>query len=105
MFEGQIDFTFFSVADPHGLAGLLKSVIKYHEEILKKAEEQDKNDMKEITDKQKNLLDCQKCGTQNPMRSKFCNKCGAKLSSTCTKCGADNPDESSFCNKCGFTLK
>ncbi|HET7284845.1 MAG TPA: zinc ribbon domain-containing protein [Nitrososphaeraceae archaeon] len=47
---------------------------------------------------------CSQCGSINPDKSRFCNKCGSKLLVECTKCNAANPHGSSFCNKCGFAL-
>ena len=100
--ESQIDFVFFSIADPNGLASLIKTVINNWRDIYKKLEKQDKTKSQNQSNKNFN---CEKCGTSNPSNSKFCNKCGSKLGSACIKCGANNPDNSSFCNKCGFTLK
>ncbi|MGI0056583.1 MAG: zinc ribbon domain-containing protein [Nitrosarchaeum sp.] len=104
MSEGQIDFTFFGIEDPHGLAGLIKNVVKNRMDLVEKLRMQDAND-KVPKVLNKDSINCEKCGSSNPNKSKFCNKCGAKLGSACTKCGAYNPDNSSFCNKCGFTLK
>ena len=103
MSEGQIDFTFFGIEDPHGLAGLIKNVVKNGMDLVEKLGVQDAND-KAPKIVNRGSINCEKCGVSNPSNSKFCNKCGAKLSSTCTKCGTNNPNESSFCNKCGFAL-
>ena len=36
--------------------------------------------------------------------SKFCNQCGARLSSNCPACGAEIPAGSAFCPECGQKL-
>ena len=99
LYEGQIDFTFFSVADPNGLAKLIKYVINNAKDVYKKLEKQDKKKL-ETKD-----INCSKCGKTNPTSSKFCNSCGNKLNFACTKCGKINESGSSFCNECGFVLQ
>ena len=102
MFDGHIDFTFYSIEDPSGLANLLKQVIKSQNELGKKLDAQ-RGIKKETLDK--DSINCEKCGTLNLRNSKFCNKCGLKLNKPCSKCGKVNPSGSSFCNECGYTLQ
>lgn len=101
MFEGEISFTFWGVADPNGLARLIKYVIKkskeWNERITKQEKEEQKLENKEIN--------CTSCNSPNSMEAKFCNKCGHKFTTICTKCKNVNPSDSSFCNQCGFTLQ
>jgi len=99
MADGHIDFTFYSVPDPHGLSRLLKNVIKSQNELGKKLDEQ-RGIKKELGNSA-----CKQCDFQNPRDSKFCNKCGMKIKSGCTQCGKINPSDSSFCNGCGFALQ
>lgn len=51
---------------------------------------------------------CDKCGTQNPAKSKFCGKCGAPLitssANSCPACGAKVHAGDTFCGKCGTKL-
>lgn len=47
---------------------------------------------------------CPKCKAQIPENSKFCNECGAKLTSVCPACGVAVPPGSKFCPECGQTL-
>ena len=47
---------------------------------------------------------CSKCGSENPLRKKFCGDCGTALANLCARCGADNPPEKKFCGDCGAGL-
>lgn len=72
----------------------------------------------EITEKQqlasKGLRKCISCGSQLPLDSAFCNKCGAKQEElekeviiagrVCPKCGAELEEGDKFCLKCGYKL-
>ena len=53
----------------------------------------------------KSTVSCPNCGTENPRKSKFCKKCGAKIKSTviCPECGSEVKD-SKFCAKCGASI-
>ncbi len=44
---------------------------------------------------------CVACGTDNPTASRFCDQCGAPLSSTCPSCGETNRGDALFCASCG----
>ncbi|HLG14943.1 MAG TPA: SPFH domain-containing protein [Blastocatellia bacterium] len=56
-------------------------------------------------------LPCSKCGTANPVGTKFCSNCGAAqqapgaASVECPKCHAQQPAGSKFCNNCGQSLE
>ncbi len=53
---------------------------------------------------------CQKCGSDVPVESKFCNNCGLpvevdkKPGLECGMCGNENPEGSKFCMNCGEQL-
>ncbi len=47
---------------------------------------------------------CPNCKTQNAATSKFCKKCGTKLSTSCPHCGAPIDSDSNFCSKCGESV-
>ena len=51
---------------------------------------------------------CAKCGTANPLGSRFCNSCGHPLpdndESVCHTCNAVNPKSYIYCDKCGARL-
>ncbi|BBG22793.1 hypothetical protein IC006_0077 [Sulfuracidifex tepidarius] len=48
---------------------------------------------------------CWKCGYENDNNAKFCENCGASLTSIkCPKCGKENPPSSKFCGDCGSPL-
>jgi ribosomal protein L7/L12 len=44
---------------------------------------------------------CPECGFSNESDSKFCGKCGAKITKFCASCGAEIQAGMSFCPKCG----
>jgi membrane protease subunit (stomatin/prohibitin family) len=49
---------------------------------------------------------CPNCNTANPVNSRFCNSCGAKLTSAvkCPTCGTENPAGAKFCSNDGTKL-
>jgi len=49
---------------------------------------------------------CAACGSKNKIGTKFCNDCGAKMSTggKCSGCGSDNAAGTKFCNNCGTKL-
>lgn len=101
MLDGEIDFTFFNVVDPNGLAKLIKYTIK-------KAKEGEEKNKKFVESKRKlenKEIKCISCNNPNSSDAKFCNKCGHKFTTVCSKCKNINPSDSSFCNQCGFTLQ
>src|SRR5437879_3440948 len=49
-------------------------------------------------------MHCAKCGHHNPVGTKFCGECGAKLALVCTACGASNTVGNKFCGECGSLL-
>jgi membrane protease subunit (stomatin/prohibitin family) len=53
------------------------------------------------------MLPCPKCGTPNPVTSKFCSECGGKMAVAtvpCPKCGEKVAEGAKFCANCGTTL-
>jgi membrane protease subunit (stomatin/prohibitin family) len=53
------------------------------------------------------MLPCPKCGTPNPITSKFCSECGGKIAAAtvpCPKCGEKVAEGAKFCANCGTTL-
>ncbi len=56
-------------------------------------------------------MKCDKCGTENSDKFKFCINCGSKLEKKpvssgkfCPECGAENKPGNKFCINCGFKL-
>ncbi len=49
-------------------------------------------------------MQCVQCGHQNPVGTKFCGRCGAKLTLICAACGTSNPADNKFCGECGTQL-
>jgi class 3 adenylate cyclase/tetratricopeptide (TPR) repeat protein len=47
---------------------------------------------------------CAECGTENRTGSRFCDNCGAPLSSSCPACGEPNRSDARFCASCGGQL-
>ena len=47
---------------------------------------------------------CQSCGTENAAGRRFCDECGAALSSPCPACGASNRPGAKFCGECATVL-
>ena len=50
------------------------------------------------------LLQCSKCGTDNPTDARFCQKCGNALFVVCKRCGTENAHGVKFCKSCGTEL-
>lgn len=44
---------------------------------------------------------CESCGANLIYGSKFCDKCGTKVTNICSNCGVLLDKEDMFCNKCG----
>ncbi|MEG1527895.1 MAG: zinc ribbon domain-containing protein [Clostridia bacterium] len=56
-----------------------------------------------------NFNTCPRCGTPNPLVSKFCFQCGSQLKSpdtpiVCNKCNTINSGRASYCKTCGNKL-
>jgi len=51
-------------------------------------------------------MKCNKCGLENPEKSKFCRKCGTSFGVPlkCPQCDSNNPGDSLFCIVCGAGL-
>jgi class 3 adenylate cyclase/tetratricopeptide (TPR) repeat protein len=47
---------------------------------------------------------CPRCQNENPLGSRFCNGCGARLDAVCPRCRQVNPPGSRFCNGCGAEI-
>jgi membrane protease subunit (stomatin/prohibitin family) len=58
---------------------------------------------------QQATIACKKCGTLNPLKTKFCGNCGKKLGPLkmikCPKCETENPSDMKFCGNCGTKMK
>lgn len=46
-------------------------------------------------------VQCPKCAVINTTDSRFCTKCGSKLTFACKRCGADNFIGTEYCKSCG----
>ncbi|MFK5891844.1 MAG: zinc ribbon domain-containing protein, partial [Pseudomonadota bacterium] len=51
------------------------------------------------------MMQCQKCGSQNPSNHKFCAQCGQQFEIKCHSCGFNNQPDNNFCGGCGQSLK
>lgn len=93
--------TFGQIADPSGVAKMVKSIRKtmYSIKDIEKIQKQNEKETKEQNEK------CPSCGLKNLKSALFCNQCGTKIRVPCSQCKNPNPVGSSFCNKCGFTLQ
>jgi predicted ATPase/class 3 adenylate cyclase len=49
-------------------------------------------------------MPCSQCGHHNPVGTKFCAECGARLALVCSACGTPNPAGNKFCGECGSLL-
>src|SRR5215469_1711572 len=47
---------------------------------------------------------CDKCGTENPDRAKFCVECASPFARKCPSCNAENPPTAKFCLECAQPL-
>ncbi|HPJ81995.1 MAG TPA: zinc ribbon domain-containing protein [Saccharofermentans sp.] len=45
---------------------------------------------------------CPSCKTINPVNSKFCGKCGVRITKHCPKCGEDVQHFSNYCTSCSY---
>src|SRR5712691_10755281 len=54
--------------------------------------------------REKGIMRCARCGSENPERTKFCGECGAPLNNRCPSCEAENPPPFKFCGECGRPL-
>ncbi|MBT4431965.1 MAG: guanylate cyclase, partial [Nitrospinaceae bacterium] len=50
-------------------------------------------------------MQCPQCQHENPVESRFCGGCGAKLELLCASCGSASPPGNRFCNQCGESLE
>jgi class 3 adenylate cyclase/tetratricopeptide (TPR) repeat protein len=50
-------------------------------------------------------LICASCGTENRAGSRFCDNCGAAMSTSCPTCGEPNRADARFCANCGSALQ
>ena len=53
------------------------------------------------------MVQCLKCGFQNPQTARFCMSCGSPIQAgqVCPKCGVMNPTGAKFCVSCGSPLQ
>ncbi len=49
-------------------------------------------------------MHCPRCRHDNPVSSRFCAQCGARLSLSCGSCGADLVEGVRFCGQCGLAV-
>jgi len=49
-------------------------------------------------------MKCPKCQKDIKEGTKFCGKCGTKLTLICSQCKFENPPENNFCEECGHDL-
>src|SRR5215471_17020784 len=49
-------------------------------------------------------MQCERCGTENPVGAKFCIECGTALQRRCPQCGAEAAPQAKFCAECGAVL-
>ena len=49
-------------------------------------------------------MSCNNCNFTNPVRAKFCIRCGALLNNICPNCSHENLKEALFCASCGVKL-
>ncbi|WP_243156343.1 zinc ribbon domain-containing protein [Clostridium sp. C8-1-8] len=56
---------------------------------------------------QKDEVECPKCSTTIPLKSKFCPNCGVSLNPIlkCNGCGAKMPLGATFCSECGLKAR
>src|SRR5487761_1024829 len=47
---------------------------------------------------------CRHCQTENPLSSRYCSWCGARLEIACAECGHLCPPATQFCTWCGSML-
>jgi predicted ATPase/class 3 adenylate cyclase len=47
---------------------------------------------------------CSKCGSENPLGTRFCAECGNPFPAKCAKCGAEYSAPAKFCRDCGAPL-
>lgn len=107
MNEGKPYITFSQISKPDDVVRLI-SATKEQFFPQSKLEEQVKPGSKIPTNEEDDSITdtiiCSQCNTTILKNSKFCNKCGLKISSICSKCGNNNPAGSAFCNECGFAV-
>lgn len=111
-YQGSLWITFTQVADPETLLTVVKTLNERQSNIQiedGKTEETidspPKIEFSALDSGQQTGLLCVKCNNQdNPVNSKFCNKCGSPLSLVCAKCGNSNQNGALFCGQCGSKL-
>ena len=47
---------------------------------------------------------CTACRYDNPHEARFCEQCGAPVTTGCTRCGSLMPASAKFCHDCGLPL-
>ena len=50
-------------------------------------------------------MQCEVCGSLNPVTNRFCRDCGAAQKITCAVCGQTSDPQARHCGSCGATLK
>jgi hypothetical protein len=89
--------TFTQITDPETLSTAVRRLKEKHSRTSIDGKEE-----KIIPETKVGFVRCSACENENPLGSKFCNKCGSALSvSSCNKCGQLNIVGAIFCSNCG----
>jgi hypothetical protein len=89
--------TFTQITDPETLSTAVRRLKEKHSRTRI-----DGKDEKNILESKVGFVRCSACENENPLGSKFCNKCGSAISvSSCNKCGQLNIVGAIFCSNCG----
>lgn len=88
--------TFTQITDPETLSTAVRRLKEKHAKTRIDGKEE-----KIIPETKGGSLRCSACENDNPLGSKFCNKCGSAFSMLCNKCGQPNVVGCLFCSQCG----
>ena len=113
-YQGSPCVTFNQVTDPETLSTVVRTLNQRQSNVQigdgrakpkpVNLVQDDISNTEEKIGQQTSSLSCLKCGNNNPLGSKFCNRCGSPLSPFCSKCGHSNPSGAIFCGQCGSKL-
>lgn len=89
--------TFTQITDPETLSTAVRRMKEKHSRTRI-----DGKNEKIVPETKVGFVRCSACENENPLGSKFCNKCGSAISvSSCNKCGQLNIVGAIFCSNCG----